>query len=368
MAKHKYECCRCNGKGLCLRCSCVRSGTPCTSCLPLRKGHCQNAGSGPLRAVVCAAQSHSQSTMLLSNGQQPTSTASLSSSSQPLLCGDTPSPPSHSLSSCEAPLSSASDYVVPSSHRLPCLPIPSPVSEATFVWGKLDSSSACRLLSDIYSETVHWRKYYFTIPFGHCGKSFVSELARLFRAFAEGSALELVALKAVSVACILLLQRPHSRSKPKDNSTCLTRRLKLWREGEFEELLAEGRALQQKLFSQRRKPITGSTLARSFTKLMWQGRTTAAVRLLTGSDSGRVLQANDPVIPGAADTPTVLDVLRSKHPPPQPSTPEALLSPGLEPPQAHPIIYEAIDARYVRLAALKTSGAGGPSGTDAHCW
>ena len=85
---------------------------------------------------------------------------------------------------------------------------------------------------------------------------------------------------------------------------------------------------------------------------MWQGRTTAAVRLLTGSDSGRVLQANDPVIPGAADTPTVLDVLRSKHPPPQPSTPEALLSPGLEPPQAHPIIYEAIDARCVRSAAL----------------
>ena len=58
---------------------------------------------------------------------------------------------------------------------------------------------------------------------------------------------------------------------------------------------------------------------------MWQGRTTAAIRLLTGSDSGRVLQVNDLVIPGQTDAPTVVDVLRSKHPPPQPSTPDSAL-------------------------------------------
>ena len=138
-------------------------------------------------------------------------------------------------------------------------------------------------------------------------------------------------MKAISVAWILLLQRPHSRSKPKDHSTCLTRRLKLWQEGEFEELLAEGHALQQKLFSQRWKPTSSSTLARTFTKLMWQGRTTAAVRLLTGSDSGRVLQVNDSVISGQADTSTVLDVLKSKHPPPQPATTDSLPFLGSEP-------------------------------------
>ena len=65
---------------------------------------------------------------------------------------------------------------------------------------------------------------------------------------------------------------------------------------------------------------------------MLQGRTTVAVRPLTGSDSGQVLQVNNPAIPGQTDAPTVLDVLRSKHPSPQPSTPVSLLSSKLEPP------------------------------------
>ena len=37
-------CCRCNGSGRCISCSCVKSGSPCVNCLPLRNGHCGNAG------------------------------------------------------------------------------------------------------------------------------------------------------------------------------------------------------------------------------------------------------------------------------------------------------------------------------------
>ncbi len=36
------RCCRCNGSAKCLRCSCVRSGTPCTHCLPGESGMCHN--------------------------------------------------------------------------------------------------------------------------------------------------------------------------------------------------------------------------------------------------------------------------------------------------------------------------------------
>ena len=43
----------------------------------------------------------------------------------------------------------------------------------------------------------------------YVGAAFVSELARLFCAVGQGSALESVALKAVFVACSLLLQ--HTR-------------------------------------------------------------------------------------------------------------------------------------------------------------
>ena len=68
-------------------------------------------------------------------------------------------------------------------------------------------------------------------------KFFVKELARPFWAFAEGTALDSVAVKAAIMACILLLTRPHSRSKHKNHSTSMP-------EGELEELLAEGCALQ----------------------------------------------------------------------------------------------------------------------------
>ena len=51
----------------------------------------------------------------------------------------------------------------------------------------------------------------FSVPSGNAGNAFVSELARLFQAYAEGSALESIALKAVTVMSALLLQKKHHR-------------------------------------------------------------------------------------------------------------------------------------------------------------
>ncbi len=48
----------------------------------------------------------------------------------------------------------------------------------------------------------------FQVPFGKVGKKFVQELSRLFRAYAEGSALESIALRAVMVLSVLALQKP----------------------------------------------------------------------------------------------------------------------------------------------------------------
>ena len=36
------RCCRCNGSAKCLRCACVRNGTPCSHCLPWETGNCHN--------------------------------------------------------------------------------------------------------------------------------------------------------------------------------------------------------------------------------------------------------------------------------------------------------------------------------------
>ena len=43
----RRRCCRCNGSAKCLRCACVRNGTPCSHCLPGEAGNCHNTLPGP---------------------------------------------------------------------------------------------------------------------------------------------------------------------------------------------------------------------------------------------------------------------------------------------------------------------------------
>ena len=73
------------------------------------------------------------------------------------------------------------------------------------------------------------------------------ELARLFRSAGEGSSLEWIALKAAFTFCILVTQKPTRTSKSKDNMSCLERRLLLWTDGNLNELLLVGRAIQSRL-------------------------------------------------------------------------------------------------------------------------
>ena len=74
----------------------------------------------------------------------------------------------------------------------------------------------------------------------------MSELSRFYVAYGSASTLEAVALKAATVFPILLLQKPSKRSKTK-NHKCLERRLASWSNGDLEELVREGRTLQQRL-------------------------------------------------------------------------------------------------------------------------
>ena len=224
------------------------------------------------------------------------------------------------------------------------------------------------MISEAYAEVVHWRKNVFSVPFGKVGKIFVSELARLFRAYAEGSSLESVALKAVSVFSALSLQKPHSRSKPREHIACLSRRLDLWMDGKVTELLFEGRSIQQRLLQLHNNPQRAPNWVRAFTNLMFQGRTKAALRLLSDSDSNGVLQLNELVSSNDSDLLTVREVLELKHPPAQPRSLEASIVEEGMPPIVHPVIYDRLDACSIRSAALHTYGAGGPSRTDAYCW
>ena len=92
---------------------------------------------------------------------------------------------------------------------------------------------------------IHWRKNLFLVPIGKAGKVFVSELARLFQVYADCSSLEPVALEATTTMAILLIQKPHKKSK--HHLLILERRLDLWNKGDIQSLLEESCCIQKHL-------------------------------------------------------------------------------------------------------------------------
>ena len=133
-----------------------------------------------------------------------------------------------SSSSSSGIQSSASDSPCQCNSSISCSP-PLPnfqsVSNPVFGWGSLDAESFSHALEEAYSEAVHWRSNSFKVPLGRFGKEFVNELSRLFSAFASSSSMESVVLRATIVLPILLLQKPHRRSRAKDHTACLERGL-----------------------------------------------------------------------------------------------------------------------------------------------
>ena len=202
----------------------------------------------------------------------------------------------------------------------------------SFVWGEYDAESFTNSLNAAYTEIVKWKPNIFPVPLGNVGKKFVQELSRLFRAYAEGSALESVALRATTVMSILLLQKPARNSKPKDNSSCLERRLQLWQVGDVNTLVLEGRCLQKRLAKNLSRNRREQDLMRSFSNLMFKGKVKAALDLLTRKGKGGVLHIRDRINKEDPSSPTVLDILKSKHPPLQPANIEALIQDPSTPP------------------------------------
>ena len=378
------SCCRCNKTGRCRNCSCVKAGKQCLSCLPHRLGQCSNY-SAATTAQPPALPSHSP-TPHRTNGATtthsptpfrtgaatpvlPTSLPTLAQAlSSPPPATDLP-PPCQPASAAAMP-SHPSDEETQScigepEHSIPKLPDFKPMASPIFGWGSHDSATIVTAFSSAYSEVVHWRRNNFPVPSGSIGKSFVLELSRLFRAYAEGSGLESIALKAVTVASILLLQKPHRKSKPKDHVNCLERRMNQWRDGDINELMIEGRALQQRLPKLTRDQDAEEHLTRTFSNLMFVGKTKAALQLLTDHGKSGVLHADDSIPSSDGESLSVLGVLESKHPSGQPASASSILETSGEPVDIHPVVF---DADMIRSAALHIFGAAGPSGIDAKGW
>ena len=98
---------------------------------------------------------------------------------------------------------------------------------------------------------------------------------------------------------------------------------------------------------------------------MFQGKTRAALRLLSDQSKGGILHLDDLVETDEGQR-KVKDILADKHPPGKPAHPDAIINEPL--PDVHPVLFEPLDAAMIRSAALHTNGSAGPSGLDAFGW
>ena len=245
-------CCRCNRTGSCKNCSCSKSNLKCTNCLPSRLNKCLNLNLNSDGSEERSLSEQEDQTDLEAITTIQESCLSNTDNAQTLSQFD-----SSFMSELESPVNNDRASCVQSTTTEPLsssgngewkLPDPSPVAEPTFTWGELDSVTFIAHVNKAYDEVVHWNINLFSVPFGSTGKSFVLELARLYRAFATASALECIALKAAMVLTVLALQKPYSRSKAKMNAMCLQRRMESWSKGLVVDLLAEGVTIQKRTF------------------------------------------------------------------------------------------------------------------------
>ena len=149
----------------------------------------------------------------------------------------------------------------------------------------------------------------------------------------------------------LLLQKPSKESKAKEHFEKLKERLNLWYEGKIEKLLSEGRTIQRRLLSSKRRSDTD--VSKIFTKLMLQGKVNAAIKYLSENNDCGVLTINNEVV----------DKLREKHPTPGDIAENSLLNGPL--PQTPTSYFDNINESTIRTAASLTKGAAGSSKLDA---
>ena len=161
------------------------------------------------------------------------------------------SPQCHNLKQLREPEGNTAETIIPTM-SLPCY---QHMNKPNFMWGTLNGTSFSRAINSAYYEAICWRHNLFQVPWGKVGTSFVTGLASLFRGYGESTVLESVALHAAMVMPILLLQKPHARSKAKDHLKCLERRLAVWKAGDIELLFHEGRTIQSRF----RLPHTNSS-------------------------------------------------------------------------------------------------------------
>ena len=168
------------------------------------------------------------------------------------------------------------------------------------------------------------------------------------------------------VFCSLMLQRDRLVRKGCDIRRLLERRMKLWRDEQFDVLLQEAVRCDQSLRNSRRNLThkdSSEHLIKVFTRLMLEGNVRAAVRWLTERSGGGILKPTDSTTIGGTSM-TVVDPLGLKRP--DPCVPPDWAMPSMD---NLPFLEDSeITGSHILSVAHQLQGGAGPGGCDASHW
>ena len=173
------------------------------------------------------------------------------------------------------------------------------------MWGNISHQRFSEEINNIYNEVVHFRRNIFNLPSGGAGKHFIEELTFWLKQFNSNSDLNPVALKAFMVLPSVILQKPSATSKTKEHSVAIERRLALWRQGDLNMLMKEIRFILDRFVNSKRAR-SFEDISRIFATFVFQGKLTAAIKLLDKENSSGLLNLSD----------EILAQLKEKHPVP----------------------------------------------------
>ena len=120
----------------------------------------------------------------------------------------------------------------------------------------------------------------FLLLSGSTGKSFIEEMTRHVNIWTFRSKQDIIAMKALMVFPILMLQKTSFTSKSKDNVRTLKRRLNQWKDGQIEKLLVESKTIQERLFKDSAKNQSSDSETTLFARFREDGKVNKALKLL----------------------------------------------------------------------------------------
>ena len=111
----------------------------------------------------------------------------------------------------------------------------------------MSTEDSQEIFESIYEEIIHFTSQnLFIPPTGNSLKKMIEEMTSLLLNYVTDAPGKHMSLKMLMCMPKLLLQKPHSMSKTKENNEAFKRRMKTWVEGNYEDLLNEAKDIQKR--------------------------------------------------------------------------------------------------------------------------